>query len=206
MDAAIAESSGMDFKFTNSTEHPVYIEGYTSGKRITFNIYGIETRDPGHRVEFKSETLEVINPEGEKIYTDSAQPIGYISVASPHTGYRAQLWKITYENGAEVSREIFNKSTYNPAPLSATVGTAGEMSPAFSEAIASNNIEAVKAMINNGTAAAGSAPPVDVTSEAQAAANEAYAIAIAEGADEETAMARAQEAAAAKVVELTGGQ
>ena len=40
----------MDFKFTNSTEHPVYIEGYTSGKRITFNIYGIETRDPGHRV------------------------------------------------------------------------------------------------------------------------------------------------------------
>ena len=206
MDAAIAESSGMDFKFTNSTEHPVYIEGYTSGKRITFNIYGIETRDPGHRVEFKSETLEVINPEGEKIYTDSAQPIGYISVASPHTGYKAQLWKITYENGVEVSREIFNKSTYNPAPLSATVGTAGEMSPAFSEAIASNNIEAVKAMINNGTAAAGSAPPVDVTSEAQAAANEAYAIAIAEGADEETAMARAQEAAAAKVVELTGGQ
>ena len=61
-------------------------------------------------------------------------------------------------------------------------------------------------MINHGTAAAGSAPPVDVTSEAQAAANEAYAIAIAEGADEETAMARAQEAAAAKVVELTGGQ
>ena len=208
MDAAIAESSGMDFKFTNNTGHPVYIEGYTSGKRITFNVFGIETRDPGHRVEFKSETLEVISPEGQKIYTDSAQPIGYISVASAHTGYKAQLWKITYENGTEVSREIFNKSTYNPAPVSATVGTAGEMSPAFSEAIAANDIEAVKAMINNGTATAGgaAAASVDVTEAAQEAANAAYAAALAEGADEETAMARAQEAAAAKVVELTGGQ
>ena len=44
-DAAIA-GTYKDFKFKNSTEYPIYIEGYTtSDKKITFNIYGKETRD-----------------------------------------------------------------------------------------------------------------------------------------------------------------
>ena len=42
-DAAIAESSGKDFTFVNNYEYPIYIEGYTENKRITFNIYGKET-------------------------------------------------------------------------------------------------------------------------------------------------------------------
>ncbi len=51
-DAAIAESGGKNFRFVNSTEHPIYIEGFTTpDKHITFTIYGVETRDPSHRVE-----------------------------------------------------------------------------------------------------------------------------------------------------------
>ena len=43
-DAAIAESSNKDFKFTNNRDFPIYIEGYTTdNKTITFNIYGLET-------------------------------------------------------------------------------------------------------------------------------------------------------------------
>ena len=44
-DAAIAESSGKDFKFVNNLDIPIYIEGIIEGKKITFNIYGHETRD-----------------------------------------------------------------------------------------------------------------------------------------------------------------
>ena len=36
-----------DFKFVNNLDYPIYIEGYTGGKQVTFVIYGVETRDPG---------------------------------------------------------------------------------------------------------------------------------------------------------------
>ena len=61
-DAAIAESSGKDFKCVNNTDAPIYIEGYTHDKQITFNIYGKETRAAGHSVRYESEVLETITP------------------------------------------------------------------------------------------------------------------------------------------------
>ena len=43
MDAAIA-GDYKDLKFVNNLDAPIYIEGYTVGKDIYFNIYGQETR------------------------------------------------------------------------------------------------------------------------------------------------------------------
>ena len=71
-DAAIAESSGKDFKFVNNTEHPVYIEGHTEDKKITFTIYGVETRPANRTVEYESEILETINPTSDALYPDAA--------------------------------------------------------------------------------------------------------------------------------------
>ena len=122
MDAAIAESSGKDFKFVNNLDYPIYIEGYTGGKQITFVIYGVETRDPGHKVKYESEVLSTTEPDSEKIIADSSQGIGFVSVQSAHIGYKAQLWKIVEENGVEVSREVINTSSYKMTPRTATVG------------------------------------------------------------------------------------
>ncbi|MBO5616932.1 MAG: hypothetical protein J5901_01175, partial [Pseudobutyrivibrio sp.] len=36
------------------------------------------------------------------------------------------LWKIVYENGEEVSREVYNNSKYNPSNRTVTVGIASE--------------------------------------------------------------------------------
>ena len=146
-DAAIAESSGKDFKFVNNTDYPIYIEGYTHDKQITFNIYGKETRDAGHSVRYESEVLEVINPPADQIYADAGQPIGYIVTESAHIGYKARLWKITLENGVEVSREQVNSSSYKMVPRSATVGTATSDPQAYEEimaAISTANIDHVK--------------------------------------------------------------
>ena len=56
-DAAIA-GTYKDFKFVNSTEYPIYIEGYTtSDKKITFNIYGKETRDKNRTISFESQMV-----------------------------------------------------------------------------------------------------------------------------------------------------
>ena len=148
MDAAIAESAGKDFRFVNRWENPVYIEGVTEGKQITFTIYGVEQRDPSRVVRYESETLSTTRPDHEIITPTSGQGVGYISVESAHVGYTAQLWKIVEENGAEVSREVINKSSYKVSPRSAVVGVNTD-NPVYAQrinaAVASGSIDTCKA-------------------------------------------------------------
>lgn len=156
-DAAIASSAGKDFRFVNNLEFPVYIEGYTQDRKITFNVYGVETRAPGHAVRYESEVLEVIEPTTEAIYEDKTKPIGYIVTQGAHIGYKARLWKIVTEDGKEVSRTVVNNSNYRMSPRSATVGTATSNPTAYAQlkaAMASNSIASVKSTI-----AALTAPP-----------------------------------------------
>lgn len=160
-DAAIAESSGKDFKFINNTEAPIYIEGYTTDdKQICFTIYGMETRDSGHQVRYESEVVSTTYPDSEVIYASESLPVGSISVQSAHIGYKANLWKIVTENGVEVSREQINSSSYQVAPRTATVGVATADPNAYNEimaAISTNNIDHVKNVA--AALAAAAAPP-----------------------------------------------
>lgn len=181
-DAAIAESSGKDFKFKNNLDYPIYIEGYTTPeKKITFTIYGVETRDSGREVVYESEVLERTEPDTEVIYTDAAQPVGYCSVQSAHIGYKARLWKVVKENGEEVSREQVNSSTYMKAPRSATVGVATEDPGAYNaimSAVASGSVDQVKAVAG----AYRGGDPEAIQAAAQAAADAAAARAAADAA------------------------
>lgn len=180
MDAAIAESSGKDFKFVNNLDYPIYIEGYTGGKQITFVIYGVETRDPGHKVKYESEVLSTTEPDSEKIIADSSQGIGFVSVQSAHIGYKAQLWKIVEENGVEVSREVINTSSYKMTPRTATVGVKTDNAVYASRiqaAIASGSIDTVKAeaaAIKAEMTAAAAMTPEQQAAAQQQAALEAY--------------------------------
>ena len=149
-DAAIAESSGKDFKFVNNLEYPVYIEGITQNKRITFTIYGKETRDAGREVRYESEVLEVNRPPADMLYADASKPLGYLVYDSAHIGYKARLWKVVLENGTEVSRTQVNSSSYKMVPRSGTVGTATEDPAAYEEimaAIGTGNLDHVKNVI-----------------------------------------------------------
>ena len=146
-DAAIAESAGKDFKFVNNTQYPIYIEGHTEDKKITFTIYGVETRDPGRTISFESEILSETRPDSDAVIADGGMPIGYVKVQSVHVGRSAKLWKVTKENGQEVSREEVNSSSYKMVPRTATVGTATADPVAaqlIQDAIATNNIDHIK--------------------------------------------------------------
>lgn len=151
-DAAIAESAGKDFQFINNTEYPIYIEGYTKDKKITFNIYGVETRAANRTVTYESEVLEKKVPDYDNIVADASRPIGYIQTSSAHIGYKAQLWKVVKEDGVEVSREQVNSSTYQMSPQTVTVGTATD-DPNFAQqiqaAIATNDTATIKNTIAN---------------------------------------------------------
>lgn len=173
-DAAIA-GTYKDLKFTNNTNAPIYIEGYTEGRELYFNVYGQETRPAGREVSFVSETLSTTEP-GTQYQASSGHAIGYISQKqSSHTGYTAQLWKVVTENGVEKSREVFNKSTYKASPRIVVVGTASanpEASAAMNAAVGSQNegtIRAAAAQWNDAAQAAAQAAAL----EAQQAAEEA---------------------------------
>lgn len=126
-DAAIA-GTYKDFKFKNNYSFPIYVEAYTSGRTIYFKIWGQETRDISNRkISFESVTVETIAPPKDVVTEDKTKPIGYKHVEqSAHTGYKAELYKIVYENGEQVSRTRINSSSYNAAPRYLTIGTKEE--------------------------------------------------------------------------------
>lgn len=168
MDAAIA-GDYKDLKFKNNTETPIYIEGYISGGNLTFTIYGKETRNPNRSIEFVSETLST-TPAGKK-FVESGDAIGSMSRSgSGHTGKKARLWKVVYENGQEVSRDIFNNSTYSASPVTVNVGTASdnaEASAIVRAAIASQD----EGQINNAIAQAQAKIAEDAKKAEEAAQN-----------------------------------
>ena len=152
-DAAIAGGS-LDFRFKNSYDTPIYIFGeIDSDNRLRIAIYGKDTRPANRTVEFESETLSY--EEYSVTYrTNYNLPFGDMEYAgSPHSGVDAQLWKIVYEDGVEVSREVFNTSYYAKSDEIIEVGTSGGSSWAISElesAVASQNVNAIYDAINAG--------------------------------------------------------
>lgn len=162
-DAAIAESAGKDFCFTNNTDYPIYVEGYTTPeRRVTFNIYGVETRKDGYTFNFVSEVTETISATTENIIQLTDQPIGYTKVQSAHTGYKAKLIKIVYDNGLEGRRETVNTSTYKMVPRTVSVGVATDNPEAYNriqEAIATGSIDQVCAVAAELAAQAAAAAP-----------------------------------------------
>lgn len=122
MDAAIA-GDYKDLKFKNNLDTPIYIEGYTVGKNVYFNIYGEETRAANRKVSYVSEVVSREDPVTQ--FVGTADPVGYVSqVQSKHVGYVARLWKVVTVDGVEVSREKYNSSTYKSSPKIVNIGTA----------------------------------------------------------------------------------
>ena len=122
-DAAIA-GTYKDLKFKNSTEAPIYLEGYTNGTDLYFNVYGEETRPSDRKVEYQSETVSQDTPPVQIVA--AAAPIGYVATTqSPHVGQSAQLWKIVTVDGVEQSREVINTSKYASTPKVIAVGNVG---------------------------------------------------------------------------------
>lgn len=122
-DAAMA-GTYKNLKFKNNTDSPIYIEGTTYNRNVTFTIYGKETRASNRKIEFRSETLETYQPGTDIEKEDPTMPVGQsIVTQSAHIGYRAQLWKDIYIDGEKTDSILVNTSTYQSSPRRVTVGT-----------------------------------------------------------------------------------
>lgn len=148
MDAAISEGV-LDLKIKNNTDAPIYIEGITNGGNLTFTVYGKEYRPSTRKVSYISETLSTT--DGGKKFVATSDPIGtYKKAVSAHDGIKAKLWKVVTENGTEVSREQFNKSSYKASPATYHVGVGSDNAEAVTivkNAIATKDEATIKAAI-----------------------------------------------------------
>ena len=122
-DAAIA-GDYMDFKFTNNTEYPMYIEGYAGGGSISFAVYGHDERPANRRIEFESKVIETKEPgDPEEIEDDTLEEGKTVTEQYAHTGYYAELWKNIYIDDVLQESVRVNQSLYQATKAKIRVGT-----------------------------------------------------------------------------------
>lgn len=122
-DASVA-GNYKDLKFRNSTGYPVYVEAYISGNKLIANVYGHETHDSARKVAFDNVLTATIPKPAEKVTEDPNLAEGTRNVTyNGKVGKKVDTYKIVYENGNQVSRELFSKSTYSAVADEVTVGT-----------------------------------------------------------------------------------
>ena len=156
-DAAIA-GTYKDIKIANPYDTPIYIEGYTSGKKLTFAIYGKETRPENREIKFESKTLQWISPGDPVEQIDPTLAPGQrVQVQSSHTGIRSELYKCVYVDGVLTERTLLNKDNYNSSKAIYRVGPAAPAEPAPAETAPAESVPTVSAPTEAAPAGPGAA-------------------------------------------------
>ena len=104
---------GLDFKFRNNTDDPIFIIAGYSNRKVTVNIYGMSL-GPGVKIDLESELVRTIpQPEGVNyvVNTDLA-PGEQKKTVNGRKGYEVTTWKIWYQGNREIKREVLFKTTY----------------------------------------------------------------------------------------------
>ena len=104
---------GLDFKFKNNTDQPIFIVAGYSNRQVTVNIYGMSL-GPGVKIDLESELVRTIpQPEGiNYVVNTSLAPGETKKTVSGRKGYEVNTWKIWYQGNREIKREILFKTTY----------------------------------------------------------------------------------------------
>lgn len=124
MDAAIA-GTYKDIKVKNPYDTPIYVEGTTAGKTLTFTIYGKETRPENRTIKFESEVLSTFGAGNPIEQVDpSLAPGQRVKVDSGHTGRKSRLFKCVYVDGELKERTLLHTDTYNASKAIYRVGPA----------------------------------------------------------------------------------
>ena len=104
---------GLDFKFKNNTDQPIFIVAGYSNRQVTVNIYGMSL-GPGVKIDLESELVRTIpQPEGiNYVLNTNLAPGESKKTVTGRKGYEVNTWKIWYQGDREIKREILFKTTY----------------------------------------------------------------------------------------------
>ncbi len=122
LDATVAWGY-LDYKFKNPYDFPIYIQGITHNKNVTFKVYGDVNALGGKTYDMVNEIIKTISPT-EEIIKDASLPKGTRIVESAgQTGYVSKGYQVTYENGKVINKELVSTDNYTMVPRKVRVGT-----------------------------------------------------------------------------------
>ncbi|MFL0248217.1 VanW family protein [Candidatus Clostridium stratigraminis] len=110
MDATV-DYGNIDYKFKNTLNFPIYIEGYAEGTKLVFNIYSDKSLT-NRTYDLVSETYDIIQPS-TKYIDDPSLYEGETVLDQPSSiGYKVRVYKKIYENNKLVGQELISNETY----------------------------------------------------------------------------------------------
>ena len=112
MDATV-NWPGLDFKFKNNTDWPIFIIAGYADRRVTVSVYGMSL-GVDVSIDLESEvTKEIPQPEGTNyVINTSLSPGESKRTVTGRKGYVVDTWKVWYQSGKEIRRELLFTSTY----------------------------------------------------------------------------------------------
>lgn len=122
LDATVYEGD-IDYRFINTYDFPVYIEGYMTANTIVFNIYGNKEAFGNKTYDMVNEVLEEIDYTTEYVDDPTLAEGVQVTKVNGARGYRSKGYLVTYENGVEVSRELISTDYYAPMNTVISRGT-----------------------------------------------------------------------------------
>lgn len=119
---ATVDYGNLDYKFKNTLKYPIFIEGYISNKRVSFNIYSNSTLT-SRTYKILTQTLKTTEPKTE-IINDSTKYEGEKEIIKKgYPGYKVKVTKRIYENGKLIDTQVVNNDTYRVINGITKVGT-----------------------------------------------------------------------------------
>ena len=104
---------GLDFKFKNNTDWPIFLVAGYENRKVTVSVYGMGL-GKDTRIDLESETVRTSpQPEGVNYVVNTALAPGESKkTVTGRKGYVVDTWKVWYNGNREVKREILFKTTY----------------------------------------------------------------------------------------------
>jgi len=104
---------GLDFKFKNNTDWPIFIIASYADQKVSVSIYGMRLEND-MTIDLESVTTKTIpQPEGTNYVINTSLAKGESKkTVTGRKGYVVETWKVWYQAGKEVKRELLFESTY----------------------------------------------------------------------------------------------
>ncbi len=104
---------GLDFKFKNNTEWPIFIVAGYENRKVTADIYGMSL-GADVTIDLESITVkEIAQPSGTNyVINTSLSPGETRRTVTGRKGYVVDTWKVFFQNGKEIKREKLFTSNY----------------------------------------------------------------------------------------------
>lgn len=119
---ATVDYGNLDYKFKNTFNHPIYIEGYTSNKRLSFNIYSSATL-ANRTYKISTQTLQTTQAKTETIKDSTKYEGEKEIIKKSYPGYKVKVTRKVYENGKLIDTQVINNDNYRVINGITKVGT-----------------------------------------------------------------------------------